>query len=309
MSVPAEYEFNQAIELTKLLKLAGVEKRATNVEITRNLGEKRSSQYLSINDDITDILVLGGDQITVLADRLVDNIVVSVEGEHLSKSQYVLPYTATLADVMTQITLSPQSAINDISLYRTSVAERQKQLLDQSIDRLEASILNARSDTKNEAELRQAEANLILQFVERARNIEPQGQVVLYPNTEWSHIALEDGDVIRVPRKQFHINVHGEVMFPNAFAWNDELNITDYIKQSGGFTGQANARKVLVRAPSGALRFQGKPKLFAKQRRQLQPGDEILVMPKVDSKRFQFGSDIVQILYQTALAAGVVLAI
>jgi len=306
---PAQYEFEGAIELETLLERAGVSRHATNVEIARNSGEKRSAMYLSLHDDISDVYVLPSDEIVVVADRLVKHILVTVEGEHKSKSQYVMPYSSTLAQVMDKVELSEQSSAIGLQLFRKSIAERQKQLLNESIDRLEASILNARSASKNEAGLRTAEAALISKFIARAREIDPKGQLILQGPSDWESIALEDGDVIRIPRHQHHVNVHGEVFFPNAFSWNPEASIRDYIKQAGGYTTNANARKVLVRTPSGALRFEGKPGLFGKGAKGLLAGDEILVLPKVDSKRFQFSSDIVQILYQTAVAAGVVLAL
>jgi hypothetical protein len=39
----------------------------------------------------------------------------------------------------------------------------------------------------------------------------------------------------------------------------------------------------------------------------LQPGDQILVMPHIDSKNMQLVKDMTQIVYQIAIAANVVL--
>jgi hypothetical protein len=41
----------------------------------------------------------------------------------------------------------------------------------------------------------------------------------------------------------------------------------------------------------------------------VQKGDEILVLPQIDSKNFQLARDLVTVLYQIAVAAGVALRI
>ena len=52
----------------------------------------------------------------------------------------------------------------------------------------------------------------MLQFIERARKVVPRGQLILPADVDPARIALEDGDVIRVPRASELVTVHGEVL-------------------------------------------------------------------------------------------------
>ena len=71
-----------------------------------------------------------------------------------------------------------------------------------------------------------------------------------------------------------------------------------YIRQSGGYTQGANQARVLVLRQDGSV---------VENTRQLQPGDEILVMPKIETKSIEIARGLTQILYQIAIAAKVAL--
>jgi hypothetical protein len=247
--------------------------------------------------------VVNGDEIEVTADRLLGAIAVSVEGEHEGAGQYVLPYDATLQDLLDQMQFSAQSRPDAIQLYRVSVALRQKQVLDDLLRKLEQSVLSARSSTSEEASLRTQEAALVLQFVSRARTIQPRGQVILPERLDPAAIALEDGDVVRVPRMSNLVAVHGEVYLPNSFVWQARYDVADYIGQAGGVLQKSAEDRILIISQSGEIRTGTSGNWLRSQA--VQPGDEIMVLPAVDPKRFQFAKDIVQIMYQTAVAAGV----
>lgn len=294
----AQFEFKPGTSIRQMLSIAGLSGRATHVRLARNVGVKRDAFYVPVEDEFLDGLLQTGDEIQVTADRLVRQIAVAVEGEHESAGYYVLPYNATLADLLKQIHYSSQSNAAGLQLYRKTVAERQKQMLDEMLRKLEQSVLSPRSWTAEEAELRTREAQLVLQFVERARSIVPKGQVVLYAGMDASSISLEDGDVVRIPRISNLVQVHGEVYLPNSFVWRKHLDAGDYIDQAGGVLQKSASDRILVMRPSGEI-SQGWGV-------SVNPGDEVLVLPAVDSKKFQFSKDIIQIIYQVAIAAGVV---
>ncbi len=304
VSVPARYEFDGAMSLRQALAMAGPLPRATHVRLTRNIGDKRSADYLALTADTSDVVLASGDELEVVADRLIGQIVVRVEGEHEGRGQYVLPYDATLGDVLAKIQFSPQSLRSGLQLYRVSIAERQKQMLNEMLDKLEASIFSARSATAQEASLRTQEAALIKQFIERARSVQPKGQLVLSADADPAKIALEDGDVIRIPRASTMVAVHGEVFYPTNFIHTAGLGVKDYIRMSGGLTQAGDADRILILRPNGEIRI---AELGLFRNPDVQPGDEILVLPKVQTKSFQFTKDIIEVIYQIAVAAGVVL--
>lgn len=305
VTTPAQYEIADGASLADMLKLSGLSPRATHVRVTRNSGARRQVFYVGRDDALLQSPTLGGDEIEVTADRLLGAIAVSVEGEHEGAGQYILPYDASLQDLIDQIQLSRQSAVDSLQLYRVSVAERQKQVLTEMLQKLEQSVLSARSATTEEAELRTREAELVLQFIDRARAVKPRGQVILANDFNPSTIALEDGDVVRIPRSSNLVAVHGEVYLPNSFVWKRGHDVRDYIKMSGGVIQRSAEDRILLVRQSGEV-VTGYEGGFLRSHEVL-PGDEIMVLPAVDPKRFQFTRDIVQIMYQSAIAAGVLL--
>ncbi|MDP9139165.1 MAG: capsule biosynthesis GfcC family protein, partial [Pseudomonadota bacterium] len=196
--------------------------------------------------------------------------------------------------------------VDGVQLYRNSIAERQKQVLDDMLNKLEQAVLNARSGTREEAELRIREADLVMQFVAKARVIKPTGRLVLHSGFDPRKIDLQDGDVLRIPRKVNTVAIQGEVFFPSSFVYQDGKSVEYYLQQAGGMTQKADASKVFVMRPSGEL---VEADLGWFSRTKLEPGDEVMVLPRVDDKSFQLTKDIIQVLYQLALSAGVVLSI
>src|SRR3546814_6981281 len=135
--------------------------------------------------------------------------------------EYVLPYGTHLGDLLSKSSYSERSARTNLQLFRQSVKERQRSLLETSLRSLETAALTARSGTSDEARLRQQEADLILRWVDRAKKIEPSGQVVISQSDEIGDLLLENGDIIRVPVKDGLVLVSGEVLFPNAIAFDN----------------------------------------------------------------------------------------
>lgn len=127
------------------------------------------------------------------------------------------------------------SQMNAVQLYRPSVAQRQKEMLNLSLQKLEEASLSAQSSTKEEASLRMQEAQLISRFVAKARTVVPKGEVILNESNIDS-VLLEDGDVINIPEKTSLVMVHGEVLFPNAVSWQKGMTTEDYIEKCGGLT-------------------------------------------------------------------------
>jgi protein involved in polysaccharide export with SLBB domain len=305
VSNPVQFEFTPPTSVASVLGMAGVNGRATNVRVIRNSGVERVAFYVGLGDAKLDQPLAPGDEIEVTADRPVGSIAVTVEGEHRGSGQYVLPYNATLNDLLQQVVFTDQSQRGMLQLYRRSVAARQKEVLDEMLDKLEQSALSARSGTSEEAALRTQEASLMLQFIDRARLVVPKGQVVLPQGTDPARIALEDGDVIRIPRLSNLVEVHGEVFLPNAYVWRRGQDVGDYLRQAGGVVQKSAEDRVLLMRPSGEIVLSSGSSFFGSAA--VQPGDEILLLPAVDTKNFQFAKDITQVLYQVAIAASVVL--
>ncbi|MEX1213600.1 polysaccharide biosynthesis/export family protein [Saccharospirillum sp.] len=307
---PRQIEFTrQRIALSDALRLARPMPSATHVLIQRNSRVEQLSEYIPLS--VADNTQLNpGDVVTLEADKSLATIIVQLEGEHRGRDQYVMPYGSSLGDLLQQIEPGPQSNLEAVQLFRKEVAERQKQMLNASLENLQMSVLTAPSATNEEASLRTQEAEMVLQFIDRARDIEPQGQVVLANAPDMNSIILQDEDRIRVPSLSQLVTLYGEVMLPTALLHNDSSGLKDYINQAGGLSRKADKSRIVVRSPDGSIELARLGGLFRSTTNvDIAPGDEIMVLPEVDFKTLQFTKDIVQILYQSAIAAGVVLAL
>jgi protein involved in polysaccharide export with SLBB domain len=304
---PKRFEFSGAERtVADFVTLARPQAAATHVRIMRNTGTVRHTDYHPLSE-ADSVPVVNGDELEFTADKKTGTITVRVEGEHDSAQEYVLPYGSRLGDVLSRIRLNDRSQPQHLQLFRQSVKLRQKELLATSLRSLEASLLTARSGSGEEANLRQQEAKLMLQWVERARQIEPLGQVLIASDPNRDQLLLENGDVLRIPTRDGLVLVNGEVLFPNAVAHQPDLTLGDYIERAGGFTQNADHSRVVLARVDG--RFEQSEARRLSDATRVNPGDQVLVLPKVDQKNRQFALDLTRILSQIAITAGVVLGI
>lgn len=301
---PARFEFlGDSAPLDELLKLAAPTGSATNLSIRR--ARSGSSQALVFPiKEAGNIRVEANDHVNVLSRNVPETILVTITGEHKGPSTIALPYGSMLADGIERIVPSERSHLNSLQLFRESVAARQRTLLLQSLENLERAVLNARSASLEEAQLRLAESEMILAFIERARQVRPKGQVLLEGLQDADRIHLEDGDILHVPAQTMLVTVHGEVNFPNTQSFRDRDRLMAYIDRAGGFSPNANRSDLLIIRTNGAIETVGRGRMA-----RLNPGDEVIVLPAPDRKNLQFAKDISTILYQTAISARVVIGL
>lgn len=294
-----------------LAELAKPIASATHVRVVRNTGAVKNTEYFPLADAAR-ITLQNGDELEFTADKKPGTITVRVEGEHLSAQEYVLPYGSHMSDLLQKIQYSERSEKESLQLFRQSVKDRQKLMLQTALKSLETAALTARSGTSDEARLRKDEAELILQWVDRAKNIETRGQVVIAQSASRDALLLENGDLVRVPVKDGLVLVSGEVLFPNAIAHETKLSLEDYIHRAGGYTQNADSARIVVAHRDGSfVDVNGETGFFGnvKNNVDIRAGDEVLVLPKIDVKSRQIWKDMTQIIYQIAVSAKVVLGL
>jgi protein involved in polysaccharide export with SLBB domain len=301
------FEFSESfLTVADLVRIVKPQATATHVRVIRNSGNVRNTEYFPLAEASL-VNLQNGDELEFTADKKPGNITVRVEGEHQSPQEYVLPYGARVGELLQRIVLNDRSQAESVQLFRLSVRQRQKDLLAISLRSLEAALLTARSGSSDEARLRTDEANLTLQWVDRAKQIEPLGQVVIADSASRNTIMLENGDVIRIPTRDALVLISGEVLFPNAVAHQAQLGLGDYIQRAGGFTQNADNNRVVVARLNGS--FEQTEGSLRTTNVNVRPGDQILVLPKVDEKNRQFWKDMTQIIYQIAVSSKVILGL
>ncbi|RAZ25140.1 polysaccharide biosynthesis/export family protein [Campylobacter hyointestinalis] len=292
---------DKTMSLKELSRLAGI-KPAVTQAIVRSHADNSQIQINSYPLAKFDSVSLrAGDEVEFMTDHSAREVRVNIDGEHSGSRAIVMPKGATLGDLMDKIGFNPQSNIDALQLFRKSVAKMQKNLIESHLRELESIALTTSSDTTQEAQIRATEAKAILDFIERARMVEPKGQVVISNKDDIYQIVLQEDDTIYIPTKDNIVIVQGEVSMPGAFTHVANSDIEDYIKMAGDLSSRADSSGVILVSANGKA-----GKFKASSGEDVYPGDSILVLPKVETKMLQATSILTQILYQLAIAAKVV---
>ncbi|MFT4790200.1 MAG: protein involved in polysaccharide export with SLBB domain [Paraglaciecola sp.] len=282
--------------------------KTSHVAITGNRNTGPISVYLPI-DEFDEFKMVDGDVVLFNDDLRPQVLSIQISGSYLGPSFYTVDTNTRLLDILSHIEVDPNQAnYGAIYIKRESVVQQQKMLIDESLNRLERSIFTAPASSDGEARIRAQEAQLVSQFVARARLIEPLGKVILSENGKVANIRLEQGDEIVIPAQTDLIQVSGEVLMPQAIVYNPNATIRDYVAWAGGFSERANDERIAIVRANGLTVFIDSQSswLTDDNKHSLQAGDQILVLPKIDTKLLQSVKDITQIVYQIAIAANVV---
>ena len=309
-----KYELkNNSVLLSRILNAVVAQEKATHVTVIEpnaDNSQQPTSKTLMAKqyaiNKIKSVKVKAGALIKVSSQLRTSSISIEVVGEHNSEFEMVLPWGANLAALLKKIEYTSLSNKSAVQLYRKSVAVRQKDMLNATLTALEQSVLTARSSTKESAQLRAAEAETILKWIEKARLVEPKGQVLLSKGYDASQVILKQGDRIVIPAKRYLVMVHGEVLFPTAMAYDQEKSIEDFIDSAGGLTDDVGDMNILIMKPNGAFVDVNSD---LSDEDEISAGDEIFVLARPDVKSLQLTKDLSQIIYQVAVSAAVVLAL
>lgn len=296
--------------LSDMIEAVVVTEKATHITVVESKGESIDARQYPINQ-VDGIRVRKGSKLKLSSQQRAKNISIEVLGEHESAQELVLPWGATLADVLQKVTFTPLSNQSGLQLYRQSVAERQKAMLDSSLDTLEKNVLKTESPTHEAALLRKAEAELVLEWVQRARKVQPKGQVLLSGDYDSTKVVLQQGDRIVVPMNKNLVMVHGDVLFPTAIAYDKNMSVSSIIKKAGGIDGKLKHKRILVMSPNGSFN-ELKGGILRKYKRlsaPVDPGDEIFILPEPQIKSLQLSKDISQVIYQIAISAAAVVGL
>jgi polysaccharide biosynthesis/export protein len=214
---------------------------------------------------------------------------------------------------------------------RESVRELQQKRLTESIERLERDLLVRGSASLSAAaspeELKAKEGEILQSkaLIAKLKTVQATGRMVLeigpveaLRNSIYD-IELENGDSLVIPENPRSLQTLGAVFNQTAFVFDPAKALPDYIDLAGGYTEFADEERVYVLKVNGSA-VQPKESgffLFSKTtyttrdgKPLLEPGDSIVVPEKLERIAWlRETKDITQILFQIAVAAGVVVAL
>lgn len=273
--------------------------KVSHVAVIGNRPEGPFSKYMQI-DEFRAFPLSDGDKILFNDDLHAQVIDVQIAGSYLGPSYFAIDKGTRLHDFLQNVPVDPElTDYKNIYVLRQSVALKQKQMINDSLDRLERTILTAPVGSTGEGSIRVQEAQLVMQFAERARQVEPLGKVIVSEDGNVANILLEAGDQIIIPQKTDLVQIGGEVLMPQGIVYNPNATVDDYIAWAGGFTERAEDHRIALVKANGFVTFNATATI--------EKGDQILVLPKVDAKVMQNVKDITQVIYQIAIAADVIL--
>lgn len=270
----------------------------THVILRGTRNSQPYSAYLTL-DDFTRTQLFDQDQITFVTDAPPRTVRVRIQGSRIGPSVFVVPDTTTLSELLPQIKVEPALAdVASVYVLRKTVAEQQARVIGEARDRLERSLFLANSATTGVSQIRASEAQLISNYIQRSRSIQPEGRLVVSDGRGTvADLRLEDDDVIVIPKKTQLVLVSGEVLAPQSVLYQPGLRVDGYVDSVGGYSERGRRGHYLIKRANGAI--------IVDKDAKIEPGDELVILPYIDPKSFQLVSDVMSLVYQVAVSANV----
>lgn len=261
---------------------------------------------------------------------------VTLAGEVMYPGRYLISKGERLSQVIERAGGFKNNAyLRGAVFTRERVREMQQKSLAEMADRLERDLLAGASGqigtalSVEEVTGKKAEFEQKQKFIETLRKLKAAGRMTIYltqlrllKNGPYD-IELEEGDNLLIPQKNSVVGVVGAVMTQSSLIYSDRMSYKDYINESGGYATFADRNNVFVMKVDGSARklARGFFSWTAPRERwevagigepiaPIEPGDTIVVPEKVERIAWlREIRDITQILMNTAVAAGVVIAL
>jgi protein involved in polysaccharide export with SLBB domain len=109
-------------------------------------------------------------------------------------------------------------------------------------------------------------------------------------------MILQDGDIIRIPKRLETVRVQGEVLYPTTIKYLDEKSFINYISNAGGFTKRSLKSKSYILYANGSV-DRTRRVLFVNIYPTVAPGSEIIIPQKTVTAQQQIAQ--VQGLFAT----------
>jgi protein involved in polysaccharide export with SLBB domain len=214
---------------------------------------------------------------------------------------------------------------------RESVRELQQKRLMESIERLERDLITRGSASLSaaaspeELKAKEGEIRQSKELIAKLKTVQATGRMVLeigsleaLRNSIYD-IELENGDSLVIPENPRSLQTLGAVFNQTAFVFDPAKALPDYVELAGGYTEFADKDRVYVLKVNGSAVQPRESGLFLFSKSAyttrdgkplLEPGDSIVVPEKLERIAWlRETKDITQILFQIAVAAGVVIAL
>ncbi|MBE9464938.1 SLBB domain-containing protein [Dyadobacter subterraneus] len=100
--------------------------------------------------------------------------------------------------------------------------------------------------------------------------------VIMKNPGSFEDLVVQEGDIIRIPKRLETVQVTGEVLYPTTVKYGKGLSFSDYISHSGGFTTRSLRKSSYIKYPNGSV-DRTRKFMFFNVYPKVQPGSEIFV--------------------------------
>lgn len=282
--------------LSESASLARVEvvRRKRNVDPTATNAQISDTYTFTVNSDLkveqtgTKFVLYPFDEIFVRrSPNYVEQTFVEIQGEVIFPATYgIKSKTEKISDLIERAGgLSPQAYLEGATLVR------QIQLSEIEITQRRKAINEITNSVRgNQAvEVEDVNATTVSSIgIDLTKIMQNPGSNV--------DMILQDGDIIRIPKRLETVRVQGEVLYPTTVKFLDDKSFINYISNAGGFTKRSLKSKSYILYANGSVdrtrRF-----LFVNIYPKVAPGSEIIIPQKTTTAQQQIAQ--VQGLFAT----------
>lgn len=257
--------------------------------------------------------------------------IVTISGEVKFPGTYTIKKGETLSSLIKRAGgFTDKAYLRGVVFTRERVRELQQKQIDEMTERLERELLGravaetAVALSPDEAKIKEYEIMQKRDFVASLKVVKAKGRMAikvdqpeLLKKTLYD-IELEEGDSLIIPSNPQSVQVLGSVFNQTAFVYDKDKSISRYIYLAGGYTENADKKRVyMLKADGTAVSPQGGFLGISWSRdssrwefgsQDIEPGDTIVVPEKFERIAWMREiKDLTQILYQIAVTAGVLI--
>lgn len=291
VNAPGYFNYADSIHIEDLILMAGGLKDAASlkrVEVARRIRDKEynpadSAIAIVAQFDIAaDLSPMKGfvlqpfDEIIVRkSPKYVEQATVSVDGEVVYPGAYIMnSKRERISDLLKRAGgLRPEAYAEGAVLLRKTFVNSSDSAL------LESKLQIYYNKLQDSADIYKVQNTIAKRDQLLGINL---NEIIRHPESKFD-LYLEEGDVIRVPKKLQTIQLFGEIYFPKKVRYDRRISFRDYVRGAGGFTNNALRRRSYIVYANGEVKSTRKV-LFFNSYPKVKPGAEIYVPKKGEKK-------------------------
>ncbi|MBS0388197.1 MAG: SLBB domain-containing protein, partial [Proteobacteria bacterium] len=326
VKVPGDYPLEGNMRVSDLIRAGGgLDPSAFggHAELSRftvENGEQRRTHIIAIDlaavargDEAANVQLQPFDELSVKEiSGWTDQDQVTLKGEVRFPGIYAIKRGETLRSVIARAGGLTDLAFADGAVFlRPELQAREQDQLDRLAERLKTDLASAALMAAHAgAATASTEITVGQSLLAQIKATRAVGRLVIDLNAaihaapgSANDVALRSGDQLLVPRLRQEVMVLGEVQSPASQLYDPDLSREDYIKQSGGFTRQADRSHVYVVRANGSVVNGNRHWLVGFGGEPIRAGDTVVVPMNTDRlPSLPLWQAISEILYHIAIS-------